>query len=151
MFAESPWTGECVPHLHQCGSNDWEHLCDLIYTIGLGLPVVVASTWRIAGGLPSKLAAQASGITLHAPAALQKPCTFMLDKRRVDAHPELDFALRHCSQRPKSKWNVCLDKGQPLAAHGVRAATISSLSKAIFKQRALHADSCRRGYALGLK
>ena len=115
-----------MAHLHHCASNDWEHLCDLIYIIGLGLPVVVASTWRIAGGLPSKLAAQASGIALHAPAALQKPCTFMLDKRLVDAHPELDFALRHCSQRPKSQWNACLDKGQPLAADGGRAATIST-------------------------
>jgi len=139
-----------MARLHNCASDDWEHLCDLIYIIGLGVPVVVASTWRIAGGDPSKLAAQASGITLHAPAAMLKPCTFLLDKRLSDLHPELHLALGHCAERPKSKWTVLLDKGRPLAANDVRVATIRALALAIFKLRTLHADGCR-GYALGLK
>jgi hypothetical protein len=41
--------------LHACGVFDWQHLCDLIYIIGAGLPVVCASAWRLAGGRPSNL------------------------------------------------------------------------------------------------
>ena len=136
--------------LHKCASDDWKHLCDLIYIIGLGKPVVVASTWKMTGGDPSRLAAQASGIVSHAPAALRKPCTFALSPGLVDEHPELRFALRHCADRPKSRWKVCLDRGQPLAADGVKVATIKALAGAIFKLRALNADGCH-GYAFCLK
>ena len=113
------------------------------YIVGLEKPVVVASTWRIAGGLPSKLAAQASGITSHAPATLRKPCTFVLDKRLGQSHPDLLEALAHCARFPNSQWKVHLDKGQPLAASGVKAATISALATAIFKLRTLDVGSCR--------
>jgi hypothetical protein len=88
--------------LRTCAPDDREHLCDLIYIVGLGFPVVVASTWRIAGGRPSKLAAQASGITLHSPAML-KPCTFMLDPQLKASHPELNFALWHCAEREQKE------------------------------------------------
>jgi hypothetical protein len=136
--------------LHKCASDDWKHLCDLIYIIGLGKPVVVASTWKMTGGDPSRLEAQASGIVSHASAALLKPCTFVLSRGLVDEHAELHFALEHCAERPKSQWKVCLDRGQPLVADGVKVATIKELAGAIFKLRALNANGCR-GYAFCLK
>lgn len=138
-----------MAHLHTCAPGDWAHLCDLIYIVGLGVPVVVASTWRIAGGDPSRLAAHASGIASHAPALLT-PCTFLLDRGLDAEHPELRFALEHCANRPKSKWKVFLDRRQPLAADVVKAATIRQLAAAIFKLRTLHADGSR-GYAVNLK
>ena len=134
--------------LHTCSSSDWEHLCDLIYIVGLGLPVVVASTWRIAAGCPCRLVAHASGITWHASAAIRKPCNFILDKALVAAHEELIHALGYCQKQPKSKWTVELDKGQPLAANGVRASSIRELATAVLKLKTFHEDSCRRGYAL---
>jgi hypothetical protein len=139
-----------MARLHQCGSDDWKHLCDLIYIIGLGKPVVVASTWKMTGGDPSRLAAQASGIVSHASAALQKPCTFALSPEFKVGYPELLFALRHCADRPKSQWKVCVDRGQPLAADGVKVATIKALAGAILKLKVLNADGCR-GYAFGAK
>ena len=130
--------------LHTCGSSDWEHLCDLIYIIGLGLPVVMASTWRIAGGDPSRLVSQASGVFFHAPAATQKACTFMLGKQLADAHPNLMAALRHCAKHPNSKWAAKIvkdiGKGQPLAANHVRANDVSQLAAAVIKLRTLGAN-----------
>ncbi len=134
--------------LHSCGPSARQHLCDLIYIIGLGLPVVVASTWRIAGGDTSRLAAQASGIFLHASAAKNKVCTFMLVKVLVDEHPYLREALQYCAAQPQSQWKVVLDKGRPLAANQVRATTISELATAILQLRTLEEDGCRV-YALG--
>jgi len=136
--------------LHTCSSSDWEHLCDLIYIIGLGKPVVVASTWRIAAGCPCRLVAHASGITWHAPAATRKPCTFIVTKELVRAHEGLLVALGHCANQPKSKWKVVFDKGQPLAANCVRASSIRELANAVLKLKTFHEDSCRRGYALSL-
>jgi len=134
--------------LHTCGSSDWAHLCDLIYIIGLGLPVVVASTWRIADGQPIRLAAQASGIIFHASAARRKPCTFMLDKILSDAHPNLQVALDYCAKQTKSQWKVVRDKGQPLATNGVRAKSIRELAGAILNLAVLEASGCR-GHTLG--
>jgi len=138
--------------LHACSPGDWEHLCDLIYIVGLGKPVVVASTWRMAAGSPSRLVAHAGGITWHAPAALRKTCHFILKRELVNDHKELIIALGHCEKQPKSKWTVVLDKGQPLAAkaNSVRASSISELATAVLKLKTFHEDSCRRGYALSL-
>ena len=109
-----------MARLHTCGPDDWEQLCDLICIIGLGLPVVVASTWRIAGGQPSNLRAHASGITSHAPASQIKPRTFSFGRQLEKDHPDLHFAIFHCTQLPKSKWKLKEDSDQPLAADGVR-------------------------------
>ena len=135
--------------LHACGPSDWEHLCDLICIIGLGLPVVMASTWRMAVGQPSRLAAQSSGIFLHAPAATLKPCTFVLSTALTRERPELLHSLKHCAGQPKSQWVVVRDSGQPLVANAVKAVSISQLAAAIVKLRTLHKDSCR-AYSLAL-
>ena len=134
--------------LHTCGSSDLDHLCDLIFIIGLGLPVVLAATWKVAGGHPSRLAALGCGFFLHASAAKKKPCTFMLGRFLRNAHPEVKFALQHCAEQTKSKWTVVADKGQPLAANGVRVDSTSQLAAAILKLRTLEADGSR-GYSLG--
>ena len=124
-------------------------VCDLIYIVmGLGLLVVVASTWGIGGGDPSRLAPQSSGIFLHPSAAKLKPCTFMLGAALANAHPGLSAALLHCALQPKSKWKVLRDTGQPLAANCIRADSIRQLAATILKLRTLEADSCG-GYTLG--
>jgi hypothetical protein len=132
--------------LHACGPFDCQHLCDLIYIIGLGLPAVLASTWRSAGGRPAKLE-QAKGLFLHARAAKLKPCTFLLGSSLKEEHPELRFALQHCAQPADSKWTVLTDRGQPLAANFVRVGTLSQLAAAILKLTTLKADGCR-GYEI---
>ena len=139
-----------MSQLHRCAPDDWHHLCDLIYIIGLGLPVVVGSTWLIAGGDPAKLAAR--NIAMHAPACLGKPCTFMLDKKFAGTlfGKELHCALWHCKQLPNSTWNVRFDKGQPLGENEVKAATISALATAILKLKVLDAGA-GRGYALDMR
>ena len=129
--------------LHACGPSDWEHLCDLIYIIGLGLPVVMASTWRLAAGCPSQLAAQSSGIFLHAPCCQIKPCTFILDHALATEHPALARALRYCGSQPKSKWVVKGDKGQPLVAGAVKPTCIQQLAATILNLRTLEKDACR--------
>jgi hypothetical protein len=133
--------------LQSCGPSELLHLCDLIYIIGLGLPVVVASSWRIAGGDSSRLVAQASGILLHAPAATNKVCTFRLGRALYFENIDARFALLHCATRPESKWEVVFDDGQPLAANQVRANSISQLAAAILKLKTLAKDGCRR-YAI---
>jgi hypothetical protein len=132
--------------LHACGPSGWEHLCDLIYIIGLGLPAVLASTWRSARGRPANLV-NGKGIFLHAPAATRKKCTFLLSSSLVDEHPDLNVALQHCAQLPQSKWKIKKDRGQPLAANFCRVGTISQLAAAILKLRTLAADGSR-GYGL---
>jgi hypothetical protein len=132
--------------LHACGVFDWQHLCDLIYIIGAGLPVVCASAWRLAGGRPSNLVF-GRNIFLHAPATKHKPCSFALSSSLVEERPELKFALQHCAKLPRSKWKYVTDKGQPLAADVVRASNITQLAAAILKLRTLEADSCR-GYMI---
>ena len=136
--------------LHACESSDLMHLCDLIYIIGLGLPVVMASTWRLVAGQPSRLASN-SGIVLHAPAAILKPCTFMLSRALRTNHPDLFSALDYCEKQPKSQWVVVKDKGQilPLVANAVKADSISQLADAILKMRTLQKDACR-AYSLAL-
>jgi len=135
-----------MAQLHKCPPDDWEHLCDLIYIIGLGLPVVVASTWRMADGDPSQLAARASGIAIHQP-ALENPYTFMLDRALARRCPELSEALGHCARQARSRWKVLADTGRPLGANvpGTRAATINQLAAAVLKLRKMHAGACR-GY-----
>jgi hypothetical protein len=134
--------------LHTCGSSDCAHLCDLIFIIGLGLPVALASTWRTAGGHPSRLPAKDPGLFLHASAAKKKPFTFMLGSFLADTYPELGFALWQCTKQDKSQWKVIKDKGQRLATPFVRADSIKQLAAAIFKLRTLEEDGCR-GYAFG--
>ena len=134
--------------LHACGSSDLDHLCDLIFIIGLGLPVVLAATWKVAGGHASRLAALGCGFFWHASAAKKKPCIFMLGRLLRNAHPEVKFALQHCAEQTKSKWTVVADKSQPLAANGVRVESTSQLAAAILKLRTLEADGSR-GYSLG--
>lgn len=133
--------------LHECASSDWAHLCDLIYVIGLGLPAVDAPTWKAAVGAPRRLAGQGrvGGIFLHAPAATKTPCKFVLSPLLIEAHPELRLALQHCAGQPNSKWKVVKDKGQPLAANDVRAASVRQLADAILNLRTLLVDGCR-GY-----
>lgn len=143
-----------VSRLHYCAGTDWKHLCDLIFVIGLGLPVVVGSAWLAAAGQPARLAAQGrggGGIFLHAPAAQTKPCKLVLGRALVEAHPGLQFALQHCAEQAGSKWTVVKDTvaGRALAANQVRATSISQLAAAILPLRTLQADSSRR-YKLGL-
>ena len=141
-----------LAQLHKCGPDDWQHLCDLICIIGLGLPVVVASTWRLAGGEPAKLAARASGVVLHEPAVRFKPCTFLVHMKykNSDPYPEPLAVLHHCTTRPNSKWKMSWDKGQPLAKDAVKIPTMSALPAAILNLRTLPkgAEGCPHGYSM---
>ena len=142
-----------MDRLHACGPTDSEHLCDLIFIIGLGLPVVLASSWKAADGKPSKLAAQGrggGGIFLHAPAGKKRPCKIVLGRVLTQANPELRFALQHCAEQPDSKWKIVADKGQSLAANDMRANSISQLAAAILSLKTLEADTCRRYKLPGL-
>jgi hypothetical protein len=138
-----------MAQLHTCGRCDRQHLCDLIYIIGLGVPVVVASTWRMTGGDPKKLADRASGIAIHLPAS-EDQFTFMLEKNFATSEEEVVVALAHCARQPKSKWRVITDKGRPLAGNGVKVASIAELAAAVVKLRKLHRGGCR-GYAANLE
>lgn len=137
-----------MSQLNNCAPHDWEHLCDLIYIIGLGVPVVVASTWRIAGGDPAKLPAK--GVAMHAAAAFAKPCTFVLTRAFTETNKELHAALWHCSQRPQSKWKVALDKGLAVGPNEVKASTISALAAVVLKLKRLDAGAAGRCFALGM-
>lgn len=131
--------------LHTCGPFDWEHLCDLIYIIGLGLPAVLASAWRSAGGRPSQLV-PGQDVFLHAPACALKPRTFLLGDafREDDNLKHIRCALQHCVASPRSKWKVLKDRGQPLAETTmVRVSTINQLATAIMQLRTFEADSFR--------
>ena len=138
-----------MAQLHTCGPLDRQHLCDLIYIIGLGVPVVVASTWRMTGGNPAKLAERASGIVIHLP-ALEDQFTFMMERDFATSEPELVVALGHCAEQPKSKWRVIRDKGRPLAAKGAKVSSIAQLAAVVMKLRKLHRGGCR-GYMANLQ
>ena len=135
--------------LHQCDPNDWHHCCDLIYTVGLGVPVLLASKWREIGGNPAKLTTQTEGLITHRPAITSgAPCNFVLTRAFKSDYPELHFALEHCAYQPKSQWNVCVASQRreptPIDLH---VTSISELAAAILKRRKLGAAG-GRGYAL---
>ena len=136
--------------LHQCDPNDWHHCCDLIYTIGLGKPVLLASKWREIGGNPANLTANTEGLITHTPAvATGQPCNFVLTREFKSAYPELHFALEHCAGQPKSQWNVCVASQRRAATLvDLHIKSISELAGAILKRRKLGATG-GRGYALG--
>ena len=140
-----------MAQLHTCGPLDRQHLCDLIYIIGLGVPVVVASTWRMTGGNPAKLADRASGIVIHLP-ALEDQFTFMLERNFANSEEgsELVVALGHCAKQPNSKWRVYVDSGRPLAAKGAKVSSIAQLAAVVMKLRKLHRGGCR-GYMANLQ
>ena len=118
---------------------------------GLGVPVVVASTWRVTGGDPVRWADRPSGIATHLPVS-EDQFTFLLEGKFAESEPELVFASGHCAKQPKSKWKVLMDKGLSLAANepSVRAASIGELAAVVVKLRKLHRGGCH-GYAANLQ
>ena len=136
--------------LHQCDPNDWHHCCDLIYTIGLGVPVLLAHKWQEIGGNPANLMTISDGLITHTPAiATGQPCNFVLTRGFKSAYPELHVALEHCANQPKSQWNVCVDSPRREATLiDLHVKSISELADAVLKRRKLGAAG-GRGYALG--
>jgi len=145
-----------MSYLREMGTEPSQQVCDLIFVVGRGLPVIGSSTWRAVGGNPSKLTA--SQIVFHkAPTADKrrnrqfKKVLFRYSEDFKLDHLEVWQALVKCSQMPGSKWKVQLDKGSPgmpVAAlpddtQLVELTTLASLGKWIISARVLQKFGCR--------
>lgn len=123
-----------------------QQLCDLIFVIGLGLPVVAATTWRTVGADPTKL--DHTQVVFHQPATKIKKKVFRYKRDFKLDHPEVLQALFACGELPGSLWRCQLDKGQPLAplpkdTELIEVRDLASLGGEILKARALEKGGCR--------
>ena len=123
--------------------SSWLECCDLIYTIGLGRAVIVASTWKTFAGNPSKIPSQ--NIFFHAPAAKRKLLTFRYTPKFRKDNPEVFRALCFCSHLPKSTWVVEPDKDQVCKPGSklVKTTSLLEIGNAIVMTRVLENFGCR--------
>jgi len=137
----------CMQYLRELAAVPGkQHLCDLIYVIGRGVPVITGSTWKMVEGdlanVPQK------SVVFHRPAAIITKKLFRYKREFVWDHAEVLQALRFCAELPKSSWQVQLDKGKPLAAvpkdtELIEVSDVASLGRVIIKARALEKGGCR--------
>jgi hypothetical protein len=136
-------------YLRELGLRPSQQLCDLIFLVGRGLPVIGASTWRAVGGEPKKLAS--SQVVFHKAAAELKKVVFRYKGDFRMDNAEVMRALDKVAELPKSKWKVQLDKskpGTPMAAPPsdtelVDIKSVASLGDWIINARVLQKWGCR--------
>ena len=131
-----------------------QQVCDLIFVVGMGLPVIGASTWRMAGGDPKKLSP--TQVIFHKAASAVKDVVFRYKGDFRMDNTEVMRALEKCTGLPGSKWALQLDKstpGMPMAAPRkettelVEITSLASLGDWIIQARVLHKWGCR-GWSL---
>jgi hypothetical protein len=95
--------------------------------LAMGVPVVTASTWAVAGGDPKKL--RPTCVIHHAPAARAKAREFVYTPQFAENLLDVLNALRDCVAFSKSVWNVkpLTPNPQPLAG-GVERIQLTSLA-----------------------
>jgi len=139
-------------YLHKLGANASQQLCDLIFVVGKGLPVIGASTWRAVGGDPKKLASEQ--VVFHKAASQVKVVVFQYTGNFRMENPEVMRALDTCAAWPKSKWKVQFKSGpqagMPLAAPAhdtdselVEITSLASLGHWIINARVLQKWGCK--------
>jgi len=98
-------------YVRELGPGPSQQVCDLIFLVGRGMPLIGASTWRAVGGDPEKLTS--TQVVYHKAASeLNKVVFRYKGDFRMD-NPEVMRALDKCAELPKSKWKVQLDKSKP--------------------------------------
>ena len=136
-------------YLRELGPRPSQQLCDLIFLVGRGVPLISASTWRAVGGEPRKLASP--HVVFHKAASELKKVVFRYKGDFRMDNPEVMRALDKCGQLPRSKWKVQLDKskpGTPMAAPPsdtelVEITSLASLGNWIINARVLQKWGCR--------
>jgi len=137
----------CMQYMREVGTAPGtQHICDLIYVIGTGLPVIAASTWKIVGGDPKKLTH--GTVMYHCRATKIKKKVFRYKRAFAVDHPEVLRALLICQRLPQSMWQCQLSTGRPLAAlpegtQLIEVSDLASLGREIIKARALEKGGCR--------
>ena len=131
---------------HHCAASA-QHLCDLIYIIGKGIPTIARSTWKIAAADPAKV--NPRSIIWHASAVGRAAREFRLSVEFVRRNPIVANAIQEVAMQQGSRWKVQPDMGQPLAAGAqlIKVDSLKALGEAIVKERVFQNGSVR-GYAV---
>jgi hypothetical protein len=148
-------------YLRELGPRPSQQVCDLIFLVGRGLPVIGASTWRAVRGDPTKLAS--AQVVFHKAVATQeiRPGRVAAGGRKKEVlfrykgafrmdNPEVMRALDKCAALPRSMWRVQCDNSTctPMAAPPkntelVEITSLASLGKWIIEARVLQKWGCR--------
>lgn len=136
-------------YLRALGPTPRQQLCDLIFVVGKGLPVISASTWKAVQGDPKKLAS--TQVVFHRAASELKKVIFRYKGDFRMENPEVMRALHQCTESPASKWKTQLDNsrpGTPMAAPPadtelIEITSLASLGEWIMKSRVLQNWGCR--------
>ena len=126
-----------------------QQVCDLIFVVGRGLPVITGSTWKALGGVPRKLAFS-QAVCHQAATRLGKVLFRHKGEFRME-HPEVMRALDNCAELPGSKWKVQLDRskpgkdmeGPPSDTEVVELSDVKSLGHWVIQARMLEKWGCR--------
>ena len=136
-------------YLRELGPTPCQQLCDLIFAVGRGLPVIAASTWRAVGGDPRKLCP--AQVVFHKAASEVNDVMFRhRPEFRID-NASVMWALDKVAALPKSKWRVSVDKSRPgrpmppvaVGTELVQIDSLASLGDWILKARVLQRWGCR--------
>lgn len=136
-------------YLRELGPTPCQQLCDWIFVVGRGVPVIAASTWRAVGGEPKKL--YSSQVVFHKAASELKDVVFRHTPEFRSDNVSVMWALDKIAALPNSKWRVSVDKSRPgmpmpAPAKGTELVEIdglASLGDWILKARVLQRWGCR--------